>query len=602
MNNLNGTNGVIKVKCVKPDINAAKSLLKIGGSTKTTQRIVMLCIVSLLTTMIGPVLSYISKLIIDLLTASSQKGNAELFPNVCNVVIVSFVLTVVLLALGKAKELLQIHINHDTSKAINEHIHDRLQRIKYEYYEDSKTYDVISRVTSNCPGLYSVLNAVIAIVTAIISTISYGILLGSIRWFFVLLILLPNTLYVIAETKNMFERYFLNIAQTNDNRKLKYMHSLFRDKKSNKEIRAFGLIDTLIDKYENLRISLYKHSMKLLLKQSIVSFFLLILSRIGLFICLIVVCIECVNGRTSIGDITLVLSAGMVFGSSFTGIFSQINSVTDKAIYLNDWTAFELMETEQEDSETTDIVENVSFVNVSNKYPNAENYALRNVSCEIHKGSTVALVGENGSGKSTFAKLLLGTLTPENGFVEINEIELSKVLHSFRDKTAYVPQNFGTFKMSLAENLKLGNEILNIDSYQPKFVNFLNKLPGGIETPLGNIYPNGVDLSGGEWQRISIERALLRKKAQLFIIDEPAASLDPIMESELYEHFIRELNGKTIIITSHRLGACSLADYIFVFDHGEIIEEGTHEFLMNIKGKYHDMYTAQRSLYERSAD
>ena len=590
------------MKYVKPDTNAIKSLFKIGGSKKTTHRIIVFCIVSLLITVIGPILSYTSKLIVDLLTESFQKGTAELFNNVLNTVMVSFVCTVVLLVLGKAKELLQIHINHDTSKAINKHIHDRLHRIRYEYYEDSKTYDVISRVTSNCPGIYSILNAVIAIALAIISTISYGILLGSIRWYFVLLILLPNTIYVIAETKNMFERYFLNIAQTNDNRKLKYMHSLFRDKKSNKEIRAFGLIDTLLDKYEKLRISVYKQGMKLLLKQSIVSFFLLILSRIGLFICLIIVCVECVNGETSIGDITLVLSAGTAFGTSFTGIFSQINSVTDKAIHLNDWTVFEQMETEQDDSEVTDVVENIRFANVSYKYPNTENYALRNVSCEIHRGSTIALVGENGSGKSTFAKLLLGTLTPENGFVEINEIELSKVLHSFRDKTAYVPQNFGAFKMSLADNLKLGNETLNVDSYEPKFVNFLNKLPGGIETPLGNIYSNGVDLSGGEWQRISIERALLRKKAQLFIMDEPAASLDPIMESELYEHFIRELKGKTIIITSHRLGACSLADYIFVFDHGKIIEEGTHEFLMSIKGKYHEMYTAQRSLYERSAD
>ena len=228
-------------------------------------------------------------------------------------------------------------------------------------------------------------------------------------------------------------------------------------------------------------------------------------------------------------------------------------------------------------------------------------FAVNDLSFDIHEGEPVGIVGLNGSGKSTFTKLLLGALIPGNGSIKVNEIELSKLLHCFRDKTSYVPQDYGMFKMTLSENLRLGNDRISLDGYDPKFINFLNKLPEGHDTPLGNVYPNGVDLSGGEWQRISIERALLRDHTETYIMDEPAASLDPIMESELYEHFTRELKGKTIIITSHRLGACSLADYIYVFDHGEIIEEGTHEFLMSIKGKYYEMYIAQRSLYERSA-
>jgi len=183
-----------------------------------------------------------------------------------------------------------------------------------------------------------------------------------------------------------------------------------------------------------------------------------------LFACLIIVCVACMKGITSIGDITLVLSAGMAFGSSFNSIFSQINSVTDKALYLNDWTTFEQMETEQEDTEIIDSIDTICFEGVSYRYPNTENYALKNVSCDIKNGSTIALVGENGSGKSTFTKLLLGALTPENGSIKVNEIELSKLLHCFRDKTSYVPQNYGTFKLTLVENLRLGNEGISLDS------------------------------------------------------------------------------------------------------------------------------------------
>lgn len=601
MNNQNGMNGVKKVKYVKPDMNAVRSLLKIGGSYSTNCHILLFCFVSLFTTLFGPMLSYMSKVLIDLFSVSFQRGNSELLTKVSVVIIVSFILTVILVALGKAKELLQIYINHYTTKRINTHIHDKLHKIRYENYEDTKTYDVISRVTGNCPGIYSLLNSMIAFVMAVISTVSYGVLLGSIRWYFVIFILIPNILYVFAETKNMFERYYLNIGQTNDNRKLGYMHSLFSDKRSNKEIRAFRLIETLVEKYEKLRISLYKQGMKLLVKQSIVSFSLLVLSRIGLIVCLVIVCVACRKGTASIGDVTLVLSAGVAVGSSFNSIFSAVNSVTEKGIYLNDWTIFEKMELEPEDSEVLSAVETIRFQDVSYKYPNSENNVLSNVTCEIKKGSTIALVGENGSGKSTFTKLLLGALTPVCGSITVNDIEISKILHSFREKIAYVPQSYGRFKITLAENLRLGTKLANLDTYHPKCVNFINKLPQGVDTPLGNVYPQGVDISGGEWQRISIERALLRNESELYIMDEPAASLDPIMESELYELFINELKGKTIIVTSHRLGACSLADYIYVFDHGVIIEEGSHELLMDMKGKYYSMYNAQISLYERNS-
>ena len=589
------------MKKVKPDLNAIKRLLKIGSDRKTVGRIVIFFVATVLATLISPVVSYFTKITIDLLTETYVLGNMQTCGRFFSVIALTIALTIFVLLIGKVNEREQIYINHDTTKKINSYIYTRLNKIKYEYFEDANTYDIITRVSSNCPGVYSVLNSFIALGMAIISTVSYGLLLGSIRWYFVFFILVPSILCVWAETKNLFERYFLDISQTNDNRKLSYMHSLFRDKKSNKEIRAFGLSDTLIAKYENLRMKLYKQGMRLLTKQSIVSFCLLILSKVGLFICLIIVCVSCMKGTASIGDISLVLTAGAAFGSSFNNIFSQINSVTGKAVYLNDWTVFEAMELEADDLEQMEDLETIELHNVSYKYPNAEVFVLKNVSCQIKKGTTIALVGENGSGKSTFSKLILGALTPTEGNITVNGQLLSTVLHGFRDKISYVPQSYGTFKMTLADNLRLGSEDIDLNEYEPKFINFEDKMPNGYSTPLGNVYANGVDLSGGEWQRISVERALIRKNAEVYIMDEPAASLDPIMESELYEHFTQTLKGKTIIITSHRLGACSLADYIYVFSHGEVIEEGSHEDLMRMHGKYYEMYTAQRSLYERNA-
>ena len=178
------------------------------------------------------------------------------------------------------------------------------------------------------------------------------------------------------------------------------------------------------------------------------------------------------------------MSAGAAFASSFNNIFSQINSVTGKAIYLNDWTVFESIESEDETTERMEGFETIEFQNVSYKYPNASVPALRNISCQIKRGNIIALVGENGSGKTTFSKLILGALTPSEGNILVNNKPLSALLQEFRKKISYVPQNYGTFKMTLEDNLKLGNNNIDLETYESKFINFSEKLENGYSTPL----------------------------------------------------------------------------------------------------------------------
>ncbi|MBQ8175051.1 MAG: ABC transporter ATP-binding protein [Clostridia bacterium] len=589
------------MKKAKPDRRAIKALLKIGKGEKTRGRILVFFLAAAVATLVSPVLSYLSKLIVDMLSDTYISGSTEHSTALFAVAIAIMVLAILSFAFHKVKEMEMIYINHETTKRINTYIYDKLSRIRCEYYEDAKTYDTITRVSANCPGIYSILNSLITLAMAVVSTVSYGLLLGSIRWYFILLILFPNALYVWLESKNLFDRYFMEIGQTKDKRRLNYMHTLFRDKKTNKEIRAFGLSDFLIAKYEALRIKLHKQGTRLLMKQSILSFCLVVLSKIGLFACLFIVCVNCMQGTASVGDITLVISAGAAFAASFGNIFAQVNSITGKAVYSNDFAAFEAMKCEESDKADMPLFETLRFRDVSYRYPNAKELALEGVSCEIKKGMTVALVGENGSGKTTFTKLMLGALHPSEGEIAVNGELLSALLHGFRQRISYIPQSYGTFKMTLEDNLRLGKNDIDLEQYEPRFINFHDKLPEGYATPLGNVYTGGVDLSGGEWQRISIERALIRNGSEIYVMDEPAASLDPLMESELYEYFMKILKGKTLVITSHRLGACSLADHIFVFDQGKIVEQGSHDSLMKMRGKYYEMYTAQRSLYERKA-
>lgn len=577
---------------------ALSDILKIGNSKTTNIRITIVIIASIIVTILSPLLSYITKLIFDefAVAYNSSISNEK---EIIVLLIVFAAISLIIVFLNKLCNIENEYIHHDTSCKINNHIFEKIKRIRYEFFEEPKTYDIISRVSKNCPKVYSLLNSIIDLVMAVISTITFALLLSSIKWYFVIVILVPNSLYVYAEMKNTLERYYLEINQTNDYRKLDYLHDLFRDKKTNKEIRAYGISSVLLNRYSNLREKLYKEGIKLLFKQSLLSFFLLFISKIGLFICLYLTCVAFVNGENTVGDVTLLLTAGTAFSTSFYKIFSNINLTNIQIVYLDDWECFNSFQEETKDNVKINGLVSLEFRNVSFKYPSSKKFALESINFKISSGQTVALVGKNGSGKSTFLKILLGGLYPTSGCVLVNNKNINNVLKQLREKTAYIPQEFARYNLTLAENIKLANSSIPLEQMPLQFLNFIDKLPYGYNTYLGNIYNDGITLSGGEWQRISIERALIKENVELYIMDEPAASLDPIMESELYKEFLNTLKGKTKIITSHRLGACSIADCIYVFENGRIIESGTHAELMKNKNTYYNMYQAQSHLYER---
>jgi ATP-binding cassette subfamily B protein len=501
------------------------------------------------------------------------------------------------MSLNLYKGFLSEKLNHAFTNNIQNDVYDKYNKINLEELEKPNIHDMVSRVFSHIPNIHNSILLLISIASSVISLISCAILIGQIHWYFILIIIIPNILYIVAQSKQAFEKYFLELSQSKDLRKIRYLNKILSGREANKEIRAFGILEVLVNKLERLRTNREKEGQKLLIKQSLVSFSLILLSKIGLFICLFIVAINCINGESMIGDFILVLSSGVILSSSFSDVFSKLNNVNMQFVYLDDWIAFLNMPDESESTLTMSMLDKIHFDNVSYSYPSSERNALSNVSCTISKGETVALVGNNGSGKSTFISLLLGKFTPKSGLIYINDIKLNSVLSDFRGHTACVFQNFAKYMFSVEKNLKLANENFNKDMLNDNS-SFINDLPKGVETPLGNIDRNSIELSGGEWQRIAILRALLKDDAFLYILDEPSASLDPIAESNLYKQFTNQLKDKTKIIVSHRLGACSFADKILVFDDGGIIENGSHDELMSIKGQYYEMYNAQRELYK----
>ena len=242
----------------------------------------------------------------------------------------------------------------------------------------------------------------------------------------------------------------------------------------------------------------------------------------------------------------------------------------------------------------------IQFRQVDFKYPGSASLTLKNIELTINKGEKIALVGENGSGKTTFIHVLLGLYKPTTGEVMIGGDPLADVIDSFRRKTVCVFQNFIKYQFSVADNIRAGNFGQEFQKQSLRIFHmedFIDQLPQGLDTQLGQLENNDTELSGGQWQRLAIARALSRADSEILIMDEPTASLDPKVETQIYEEFSALCENKTTIMISHRLGVTRLCDIIYVFDQGEICEAGSHIELMNRRGKYYQMYTAQSYLY-----
>jgi ATP-binding cassette subfamily B protein len=247
---------------------------------------------------------------------------------------------------------------------------------------------------------------------------------------------------------------------------------------------------------------------------------------------------------------------------------------------------------------------NIRFDNVSFKYPNSTRYALENISMEIINGETIAIVGENGSGKSTLIKLLMKLYEPTEGSITYESMDKDEInTKNIGTNTSVVFQNYIRYKMTLSDNITISDykkvpsekyldsicDKVDIDPYASKF-------PKDYDTMLSREF-DGVDLSGGQWQRIAIARAYYRDH-NLIILDEPTSAIDPIEETNVYNQFMKMSKGNTSIIVTHRLGTVKKADKIIVLSNGRIIEMGTHKNLMNNKGIYHKMINAQSHWYK----
>ena len=396
-------------------------------------------------------------------------------------------------------------------------------------------------------------------------------------------------------------------------RKRWYMDIALGDFSYAKDIRMFGLKNYLTHKFQEInkiRFNYQKKNNRVWLLVSIASSFFWVISQVLIYIYLI----RCIFAKTiTIGNFTLYLSATATFFECVMSLLNSITNFLNNSRYVDDFRSFyEMPELRQNlPDKKTNLPKlqpqshyEFEFQNVSFKYPRAERFALQNVSIKIKAGERLAVVGLNGAGKSTFIKLLLRLYQPTEGKILLNGTDIQTYdLNSYFKIFAPVFQEVNLFAMSFAENVSMKSlentdkDLAHQSVVQSGLEEKLDSLEKGLDTQLLKvIYDDGIDLSGGQKQKLALARALY-KNSPVVVLDEPTAALDAIAESKLYSDFDKLIGGKTSIYISHRLSSTQFCNNVAMFKDGKLIEYGTHESLLKQNGEYANMFKIQAQYY-----
>ena len=505
---------------------------------------------------------------------------------------------------GYIHSIQNINMKRKLDEGFTPEVINRYCSLYYSCFEDPITQNTLRRV-GNAPqelilnmfeDLMSALSLLISIIGIIIIFSQVSLLLSL---FF--LIIIPVMILLDFKAMHIMNEMFKN--HTEDERWLTYYSELLSGKHSLLELRVFSAVEYILALWKDKNTKVLKDHLKTTFKAQ--RYFAVSSVVVLLWICILIfsMLMSIREDKISLGlFVSLIGSVGSLLDVTEKLSFTFSNLVRHH-LQVEDYDIFCKMPTVSKNNNikniNLDTVE-VEFINVHFTYPNTEKEILKGVSFKFNKGEKIALVGENGSGKSTIIKLLCGLYTPDYGEIRINNININDISDKQLHKIfCPVFQDFFCYDLTLRENIAFSqiDRIYDDLSVQRalKQINAEN-IAENIDIPLGKIEDDGIDLSGGEWQKVAIARALFSDSI-FIILDEPTASLDPIAESEMYSAFGNVLNEKGCIMISHRLASAKMADKILVIRDGIICESGTHIDLIKENGCYADMWNTQSGWY-----
>ncbi|HEU0064343.1 MAG TPA: ABC transporter ATP-binding protein [Flavisolibacter sp.] len=552
---------------------------------------------------------YIGKLIIDQVVLLNREPN-HAHHYLWELVVVELALAILSDALGRASALIDSLLGDLFSNYTSIRIMEHAATLDLEQFEDSNFYDKLERARQQTIGRTILLSQVLSQVQDLITMafLATGLIVFN-PWLILLLFVAVLPAF-IGEAYFNDKTYSLSRRQTPERRELDYVRYIGASDETAKEVKLFNLSGFLIDRFKQLSQKFYRDNKRLTIKRSLWGTAFSLFGTLGYYSAYVFIIYKTIQGKISLGDLTFLAGSFRQLRSLLDGILSRFTSVSQGAIYLKDF--FDFFEIKPVIIPSASalpfpnpIQQGFVFENVGFKYANSNNWANRNLSFTLNAGEKLALVGENGAGKTTLVKLLARLYDPAEGRILLDGHDLREYnLAELRKNIGVIFQDYIRYQMTVSQNIAVGNidekenRELIVQSAQKSLADRLvQKLAGKYDQALGKRFNQGVELSGGEWQKIALARAFM-KEAQLLILDEPTSALDARAEYEVFQRFSELTKGKTAVLISHRFSTVRMADRILVLDKGELLEIGSHKELLNKQGRYAELFNLQAMGYQ----
>lgn len=523
---------------------------------------------------------------------------------------INFLIAAVGIYLGKAKEYLFLKFTNKLDNDINK----KCLEMDYEQFNDSYFQDTILLINQMVQGnnYFTNISNVFDTFSQIIVLIGIVVIMTMLnRWLLLIalsVIILQSLLHIIRQRYN---RQF-QMDTISEQRKLGYMSQIPKRIPAKKDIDIFNLGEYVVNRIEAFQKNMLDFSMQRIKKDGIIETFTYLLSIIFQISAYVLIGIKAFKGEITAGEFTIGITSLINFMSASSFIATNMLNFYNGLFYINKYKMF--LEFKGKFDDNSGITLNdldlgdieIEFKNVSFRYPNSTSYVLRNINLKMNSKEKLAVVGYNGAGKTSFTLLLTRMYDPTEGEILLNGIDIRKINYrEYLKIFSTVNQDFFLFPFSILENI----QPCSIVSEQEKdkvmelcrrygLEERINRMYKGLDTPITKeLFAAGVDLSGGERQKIAILRALYKDSAVL-VLDEPTAALDPVAEYEIYRKFAEISEGKLTVYISHRINSTRFCNKIAVFEKGEIIEYGTFDELMALKGLYYSFFKTQAELYK----
>ncbi len=542
----------------------------------------------------------------------SVQGNSSVLTCVLICVLMG-TLEIMVSVLENICDVIYQKVNYQTTHKMEKKFYYTMINLPMEVFDDYKIRkEIILAQDGLSTNGIEIMENLISIVSKIVSIVSVFSMLYMVSWKLPLAIVgsMVPTLAAVIISKKM--QYKVHQELVEERRKRDYLKSLFQNKGTVKELRIFKAFNFYINIWNKKDKMLYQEDIKVTKYENKMRVYAIMVAKF--FVCAVMVwLISLINtGEITVGSFVSLTSAIALLSSSFGIIASNIAQLYQNNKYIEAFYKIIdiipdekkcISEEKRREEKKIGTFESLKFSNVSFCYPSSQKNNISDISFEIKRGDKVAIIGHNGSGKTTLVNLMMGLYHSYEGQIYVNDLELSEeeYVNDYQSKLACVFQDFNRYEMTIRENVAIAN-VSEIDK-DDKIRTVLRKMKleklsmENLDCMLSSFYEGGIDLSGGEWQKIALARADYRN-AELLMFDEPTSALDPESEIKFYNTVLDLVDNKTFVIVSHRMAVTKYCNKIFVMENGKITESGSHDELIAKRGIYYDMYRKQIETYD----